>query len=629
MKTKSLLKIFGATLAVCAVSGAIVCVDTALTADASAPADAVFEMEQKASVRLGVNADDAGIRFRVVMNETMKNYIVNNDNVTCGFLIFQQKDLVSTSGTITDNYHENINVKVDIPCDESLIYQDGENYYANGALTQIKVTENFDRELTCVAYTYDGTNYEYADLNPEFSRSVYDVSSAAYIYEPTKRERLTATYSVLGDTAPVLIRSYDDLAAISAEVTEKGTTFANVKFELGTNITLPDEYVALPSEFAGTIDFGDYSVIAAKNQKIAVVNSSVTNARYVEVVDGTPYLMDVDSTNSSNYKANGTAMSLKSQTGTTTGSYSGEMVEVSAANDLKGTLALAWTGTQLQALKESGYKSVTFNVMAYNSALAGQKLFVSVKNFTFVGQLQPWILNQWYNVSVNIDDVAEKMTENTLTLFDTMTRTGAMTYFYFGDVTLSTEQAPEMTTLWNVGSGYAQLKNVSAVTTDATGLISGVEINHSGFYDTELNEGYLNFNANSGIQNQIFVQLDYTVDQLELLKAQGYTGISTTFYVKAAETNTSGSLTFYSEGLFGTIYFIGVGKTEEGKTAYNTKITLTATIDQLIASMNKSAEQNSSTTNKPLNYLWLGYFGDRLGASALQFRFTDIVLTKE
>lgn len=653
MKTKSLLKIFGATLAVCAVSGAIVCVDTALTADASAPADAVFEMEQKASVRLGVNADDAGIRFRVVMNETMKNYIVNNDNVTCGFLIFQQKDLVSTSGTITDNYHENINVKVDIPCNESLIYQDGENYYANGALTQIKVTENFDRELTCVAYTYDGTNYEYADLNPEFSRSVYDVSSAAYIHEPTKRERLTATYSVLGDTAPVLIRSYDDLAAISAEVTEKGTTFANVKFELGTNITLPDDYVALPSEFAGTIDFGDYSVIAAKNQKIAVVNSSVTNARYVEVVDGTPYLISLQAEDYSDkyqnnlevkqaFSAENDIAALSSKV---TGTYSGNATMFTLyGSDLatyKEVLNLSWTDEQLQGLKQFGYQSITFNFMVYNSNLSGEAANSNIQNFMFLGQkyqysdgkLQSYLSsdallwNHWYNLSLSIDEVAKKITDKSLTLIENITKSSGLTpVFYFGEVTLSTEAVPEIPSVlsvWSVESNSAQLEVYQAVTTNSdTGIITpggpGIDpkIGVSQVYTDESGVSYNESSVahdNNKTTNYIFMKLQYTIDQLEFLQAKGYTSLKTTMRV----TKTSGAtpVTFSSD-CFGTYEFTSTD-------INTTRVTLTAKIADLIAVM-KTIDQTKG------NYLFVGTIERGAGSSVgIAFCFTDIVLTKE
>lgn len=627
MKKKSLLKLFGITLAACAVSGALVGVDQALTANAAAPVDAVFEMEQKASVRFGESAEDAGIRFRVKMDEAMKNYIVENDGVSYGFLIFQQKDL----GTITDDYHTAIAKKVEIAGDENKIYKDGGSYWANGALTKIDVAANFDRELTCVAYTYDGTDYEYADLlDVEFSRSVYEVSSAAYIGEPNNREKLTETYTALGDSAPVLIGSYDDLAALSTEVTDKGTTFANVKFELGANIELADGYAAIPQAFAGTIDFGNYSVIAAKGETISENASIVSNAKYVEVVDNTPYLMIVDSTNRTNYKAGTSSMAYTSATDlaaltNVTGEYSGNAANVNGANDLKGTVALGWTGAQLQALKQSGYNSVTFTFLAKNASTAG-KLYTAVKNFEVVGQMGLWRANQWYSVAVNIDDVAAAMADNTLTLFDGITRTGQLTTFYFGDIALSKETASEMTTLWDASESYGQLKDVSAWT-ESSGKIATVTINNGGQYDETLG-GYVTYNGNkvNGVQakNGIFLQLDYTVEQLTSLKEK-YTGITTTLYISAATTNTSGSLTFNSD-LFGTQYFIGVGKAEEGKTAYNTSVTLTATIDDLITAMNKFDQTLGA--DKTLNYLYLGTIEDRAGAAPSNIYFTDFVLTK-
>lgn len=630
MKRKSLLKIFGATLALCVVSGALVSVNTALTAKAAAPTGALFKMEEKASVRLGDNADDSGIRFRVVMDETMKNYIVDNEEVTYGFLIFQQKDLATVSG----NYHD-IAMKVAIDGDEKKIYLNGEdgNYYANGVLASIKEA-NFDRELTCVAYTYDGANYEYADLNSEFSRTVHGVSSAAYLNEQDNRERLVSTYNLGSETAPVFIGSYEDLSALSAEVESiNDNSFTDVNFKLNSHITLAEDYVTIPSKFAGKIDFGDYTVVKTQSQAVSALTGCLTNARYVEVKDGTPYLVTFKGVDAdakiyqNNLSATKTLQTEEQVSGlNTTGTYSGKAVTFSlSGNDLSTyteTLNLDWTGEQLQALKELGYQSVTFNFMVYHGGqAAGATVDNTITNFNYLGQkyfisdgqlkapnVSLW--NRWYNLTLSIDEVAGKMTDKTLTVIENISKAGATPTFYFGDVSLSTEDISNEWTVWKADSAATTLVNK-----DGT-----MENWKAGGYDAELKEGYIEFNGNGNPEenNLLYIKLNaYTIEELEWLKEKGYTTISTTFYVKAAEGNTSGTVTFES-ALFGTHYF-GQNNTAEIKTPYNEKIVLTMTIDELITAINNQESDG---------YSYLGRIKDKAGQTLQQFRFTDFVLTK-
>lgn len=142
----------------------------------------------------------------------------------------------------------------------------------------------------------------------------------------------------------------------------------------------------------------------------------------------------------------------------------------------------------------------------------------------------------------------------------------------------------------------------------------------AGGYDAELKEGYIEFNGNGNPEenNLLYIKLNaYTIEELEWLKEKGYTTISTTFYVKAAEGNTSGTVTFES-ALFGTHYF-GQNNTAEIKTPYNEKIVLTMTIDELITAINNQESDG---------YSYLGRIKDKAGQTLQQFRFTDFVLTK-
>ena len=125
-------KLFWLLCAVFAVTAVCFVLGTGKTA-VKAGSD-TFEMENGASVRFA--DDDSGIRFRVVMGSGVYDEIVTNDDgdhVKLKFIITSKANFDAAGGD-----YWGIDNKRVADVDENKIYQDGDYYYANGCLTQIR-----------------------------------------------------------------------------------------------------------------------------------------------------------------------------------------------------------------------------------------------------------------------------------------------------------------------------------------------------------------------------------------------------------------------------------------------------------------------------------------------------------
>ena len=265
MKRNSVLKLLTASLAVAAAFGGV----AALNPQTASASTNKFEMDTVAAVRV----DKQGIRFYAHFDETTKAQAEQNGY---GFLVFPQDYLkVGTADEITGDYHTKLTKFVEIEGTKAIYQNDDGVWTANGVITEVLET-SFDIPFTCVAYIGNETDgYTYATIDENFSRSSYQVASAAYIKEADKRATLLTTYKTKygfgSDDKPVLIQDYKDLELISAAVTG-GETFKDVQFVLNDNITLRNSYAPIPAAFEGTIDGNGKTVTA--NFEVAVVEDA-------------------------------------------------------------------------------------------------------------------------------------------------------------------------------------------------------------------------------------------------------------------------------------------------------------------------------------------------------------------
>ena len=172
-------------------------------ANAEVPAG-TFEIESS-GVSLKLNETN-GLRFVVKMDESIKNYVTENENVVLGFVIGPKQ--------IMDNYTawygKNL---LQFSVGKSTVYQVGEYWYANGCVTKINEV-NRAVDYTAAAFILNGGKVEkYAAPNAEVYGNIYDIATRALLYpdiDYTARILGNAAYDWLGtESFPIRIKTLD------------------------------------------------------------------------------------------------------------------------------------------------------------------------------------------------------------------------------------------------------------------------------------------------------------------------------------------------------------------------------------------------------------------------------------
>ena len=172
-------------------------------ANAEVPAG-TFEIESS-GVSLKLNETD-GLRFVVKMDENVKNYVTENENVVLGFAI-GPKQLMDS---YTEWYGKNL---LQFGIGKSTIYQVGEYWYANGCVTKINEV-NRSIDYTAAAFILNGGKVEkYAAPNAEVYGNIYDIATRALLYpdiDYTARLLGNAAYDWLGtENFPIRIKTLE------------------------------------------------------------------------------------------------------------------------------------------------------------------------------------------------------------------------------------------------------------------------------------------------------------------------------------------------------------------------------------------------------------------------------------
>ncbi len=129
-----------------------------------------FEIKDGTSLKLG---NKNGLRFIVEMDEEMKNFVKNNDDVSMGFFIAPKSVILQYEG----NYYDNKDVFVGGDINKNKIYQpEGETqyYYTNGCLVNVKLA-NFEKDFVAVAYVKYGDEVRYTTYNDSARGNLYEV----------------------------------------------------------------------------------------------------------------------------------------------------------------------------------------------------------------------------------------------------------------------------------------------------------------------------------------------------------------------------------------------------------------------------------------------------------------------
>ena len=228
----------------------------------------VFVMEEKASARLAESS--SGIRFRVKMDAAAKAAVESAES--SGMLIFPNAYLTDTVYA-AQKFHdstEGLKAYVDANTNGKLnVYEADGSYWANGVVANIKEA-NYNLEYTAIAYYETNDVYTYATVSQDFSRSVTNVMTSAYLENKQgERAKIDAYCTWFAtEAAPIRIDDKTDFENFAKSVSTDNTyadKFVNIETSIdfgegdGTDIT------AIPAAFEGTLTATDGVALTYKS----------------------------------------------------------------------------------------------------------------------------------------------------------------------------------------------------------------------------------------------------------------------------------------------------------------------------------------------------------------------------
>ena len=283
-----------ATLMVAA-AGALTVKDTEY---ASAEANAnQFQMLEGASIRLA--EDKNGLRFKTEIGANVYSAIMNRDagkDVRVGAFIvpaaYVDNQNAYQDGASVGDYDKFKQYKevcfFDSTNDEiqNKIYQDGDYYYTNAVLTNVKY-ENLGKEFVGIGYmawtTSAGTTYEFVDLDAtDVVRSAAYVASAHYNNETdsTKLEYVKQyAYGALFEKTGVV--TYDET---NKQYTVYGadtyTKVDDVMTAIGGQLALVVDKVEVETDVNATVEVSPAMQLTYKTEKDGATTNTVGGVKF-------------------------------------------------------------------------------------------------------------------------------------------------------------------------------------------------------------------------------------------------------------------------------------------------------------------------------------------------------------
>lgn len=287
---KNVKRIVGATLVGAFCFG----LGTALTLTNNVQVEATtadFEMKTGAAVRLAT--ESAGLRFIAEMDESKYNEVIDSATgeykagMSLGMVIVPTvyvEDAPEGTTDWLDYIGDKKKVVLDIPAEK--VYEKDGSWCFNGVLTNIEFN-SLDIDFIGIAYSYDGTDYDYADFTiANNSRNVALVASRAlndttvtynatnkallqdFITNTLYREAGVFAYED-GDT----VLYYDSYAAYQAD-TERTNGSADIQ-TVASSLNYTLEYIDVQ-------DDAEFSL--ADGQMTLTVDSAVADADYSNII---------------------------------------------------------------------------------------------------------------------------------------------------------------------------------------------------------------------------------------------------------------------------------------------------------------------------------------------------------
>lgn len=513
----------------------------------------VFEMEEKASVRLAV---PYGIRFRVKMSEDVKARI-DSEGATFGFLIFPHAYL----GNITADYKTALKASVDISGDKEKIYEEGGYYWANGVLADIK-EENLSLDFTSVCYIKEGETYTYAALSQTFKRNVTSVASTAFIKEKEQRSALTSAYIKLGTSAmPVRITSVEDLSVISDEVSNETApeTFSGVNFKLTCNVTIPENFTAIGENFAGVIDADNHTITRDLTTSLIADATKIINADEQVTVDNSKIkltsikLTNLDNGGAADYNYGEYSVAdIPNSDGVKNAVAYGVSDKGGSAARGNYFLNFNFTKSDVQALINNGYTSFSFKYGIYQDVTKATQI-TSKNNQLFPSALlwyknsgsekqNDFNINAFNTVEVSIVKLLNSFDDNGAAIFAIGGNLDATRVVYFTDFVIA--KAESVSILELKKANFINGANGTAIEQgkilDNATLKTNTPLATPCYSDTA---GAWEYGTSSGAFVKLNIQLAYTKSELvQLAEIYKTVKINVLAYHASADVSQTGYL---------------------------------------------------------------------------------------
>jgi len=132
----------------------------------------VFEMDDGASLKLG---QVGGLRFIVRMDESVYSFIKDTADAEYGFVIAPKNLLQAAEGD-----YLNMPLKIGGAADKAKLYKDGDYWFANGCVTDVKAA-NLERSFAAVAYIKYNGEVRYTEYNDWARNNLYDTVNRAVL----------------------------------------------------------------------------------------------------------------------------------------------------------------------------------------------------------------------------------------------------------------------------------------------------------------------------------------------------------------------------------------------------------------------------------------------------------------
>ena len=285
---KSLLTLCMITFMIVSIVGVVFTLPTksekAAATETAWKTSGLFEMEDGVSLQF---SQVGGMRFIVKMDETVYNFVKNTAGAELGFVIAPKNLMLEANGD-----YLNMPKKIGGSIDKNKVYVDGEYYYANGCIQNVKHA-NLERSFVAVAYIQYGGEVRYTDYNDLARNNLYDLVNMAtlngYAKEIFEAEDGYSPYVTVGqgdengwygtEAFPIFVENTADYNGLIEAVDEFGVDLSGYHCVIENNAT-PTNGATAFEKMPTIISASLYNV----NNLIAGLPDSVTMPDAIGVV---------------------------------------------------------------------------------------------------------------------------------------------------------------------------------------------------------------------------------------------------------------------------------------------------------------------------------------------------------